>query len=121
MPLYTYLCKCGKEFDSFKSCVERKTEKCPECGKKADKLLSGFGTAIDSKYKDILGSPIWFPKDGKPYYDRALGRSFSSKAEKCGYMKQKRIVMDGSSDPINWPIESGSIRDKHYRKQVTEG
>lgn len=118
MPLYTYSCKCGNEFDDFKSCEERKTSKCPKCGKKAGKVLSGFKPTVDSQFKDIYGTPIWFPKDGRPYYDRALGRKFSSKAEKCSYMKEKRIVMDGSSDPIKWPIEAGSMRDKSYRKQV---
>jgi hypothetical protein len=72
----------------------------------------------DTKYRDSNGERIWFPKDGKPYYDRALGRKFNSIQEKQQHMKEKGIVMDGSSDPIRWPIEAGDMRSKSYRKQV---
>ena len=55
----------------------------------------------DSKYRDSRGEMIWFPKDEKPYYDRALQKTFHSKKEKCEYMRKNNLVMDGSSDNKN--------------------
>jgi putative FmdB family regulatory protein len=118
MPLYSYYCDCGNEFDAFKTVAERRTADCPKCHKKALKILSNFKTSVDTQYRDLGGQKIWFPKNGKPYFDRFLGRTFSSVAEKCQYMKEKRIVMDGSSDPIKWPQESGDMRNKDYRKKM---
>ena len=71
----------------------------------------------DSKYRDSRGELIWFPKDEKPYYDRALQRTFHSKKEKCQYMKEKGLVMDGSSDRKNRSSipEAGDTRNLKVR------
>src|SRR5690349_8446075 len=115
--LYSYVCECGNVFEEFVSYEERNNVKC-KCGKLATKLLSDVNTAVDSNLKDLTGQKIWFPKDGKPYFDVALRRTFNSAKEKQQYMNQNRIVMDGSESPKNWPIESGDVRDKSYRKRM---
>ena len=56
------------------------------------------GILKNSKYRDSRGERIWFPKDEKPYYDRALQRKFNTIQEKAEYMKKNNLVMDGSSD-----------------------
>lgn len=61
----------------------------------------GFGVLKNTKYRDIKGEKIWFPKDEKPYYDRALQKTFHTIQEKHEYMKKNNLVMDGSSDSIN--------------------
>ncbi len=48
MPLYEYRCEdCKEEFESIESIKKRDDADCPECGKHARRLLSGFsvGTA----------------------------------------------------------------------------
>lgn len=57
-----------------------------------------FNISKDTKYKDCRGERIWFPKDEKPYYDKALGKKFNTIQEKHSYMKEKGYHMDGSSD-----------------------
>ena len=71
----------------------------------------------DSKYRDSRGELIWFPKDEKSYYDRALQRTFHSKKEKCQYMKEKGLIMDGSSDKKNRSSipEAGDNRNSRVR------
>ena len=73
---------------------------------------TGFGVLKDTKYRDSRGELIWFPKDDKPYFDRALQRTFHSKKEKCEYMKEKGLVMDGSSTPTRKPLEAGDVNWK---------
>lgn len=118
MPIYTYRCEdCRLEFDRFKPVSKRRMHKCPECGEMVGKVLSVPSTAVDSTIRDLRGQPIWFPKDGRPYFDRALRRTFNSKQEKKQYMDDKKLVMDGSDNPKHWPIESGDLRSREYRKQ----
>ena len=69
-----------------------------------------FGIMKDSKYRDSSGERIWFPKDGRPYYDKALQKKFNSIKEKSEYMKSNKLIMDGSSDPKRKPIEAGDAR-----------
>ena len=42
MPLYEFHCsECGNHFDEFKTIAERDTpEPCPECGARAERLIS---------------------------------------------------------------------------------
>lgn len=115
--LYSYSCNCGKVFDEFTSYEKRNDVKC-SCGKRAVKLLSDVNSQVDNNYKDLTGQKIWFPKDGKPYFDVALRRTFNSVKEKQSFMKERKIVMDGSDSPKKWPIESGDVRDRSYRKQM---
>ena len=55
----------------------------------------------NSKYRDSRGERIWFPSDGKPYFDKALGVKFNSIKEKQEYMNKNNLAMDGSSDKLN--------------------
>jgi putative FmdB family regulatory protein len=42
MPTYQYKCKdCGIQFEEFQSMTERAIDKCPECGGKAERQISG--------------------------------------------------------------------------------
>lgn len=50
---------------------------------------------VDSKYRDLRGTPIYFPKVGS-HFDRALQRTFHSKKEKAQYLKEHNLIMDGS-------------------------
>lgn len=76
------------------------------------------GILKDTNYRDINGERIWFPKDGRPYYDQALKRTFHTIQEKQAYMKEKKLFMDGSSNPNRWPIESGDNRSRSHRKTM---
>jgi len=72
-------------------------------------VSQSFGIMKDSKYRDSSGEKIWFPKDGRPYYDRALQQTFNTIGDKQRYMKSKNLAMDGSSDK-KAPIEAGDTR-----------
>ncbi len=42
MPTYEYECdKCGKRFDIFQGMADESIKKCPECGGKFHRLISG--------------------------------------------------------------------------------
>lgn len=89
-------------------------------GKMEGIRVNGIDALIvkDSKLRDSRGQPVWFPKDGRPYFDTALRRVFNTKQEKVSYMKEKNLVMDGSDSPKKWPIESGDVRSRAYRRSM---
>jgi len=78
-------------------------------------LSGNFAIMKDTKYRDSKGEMIWFPKDERPYFDRACQRVFHSKKEKHEYLKKNNLVMDGSSDKGNRPIEAGDYRKEKVR------
>lgn len=39
-----------------------------------------------------LNGPVWFPKGGHKYFDKALNREFSSLSEKKSWMREHKIV-----------------------------
>jgi putative FmdB family regulatory protein len=42
MPTYEYRCpKCGHQFEVFQKITDRPVSKCPECGARAKRLISG--------------------------------------------------------------------------------
>lgn len=45
MPTYEYRCECGVEFEEFQSITADPVANCPECGKPAERLISG-GTGL---------------------------------------------------------------------------
>lgn len=113
--IYQYKCKkCGREFEEINSVKDMYNAEC--CGEKADKLITSHGIGIGWEFRDANGEIIWFPKDGKPYFDKALRRTFTSPEEKRSYMRRNRLVMDGSSNPSRWPVEAGDMRSKAYRR-----
>ena len=48
--------------------------------------------------KDKSGERIWFPKDGKPYFDKAARRVFHTPEEKHNFMNSVNAVSTGDSD-----------------------
>lgn len=117
---YDYECReCKEIFSDYSTVAERHNSKpCPDCNGASVKLIA-VETAVSfgMQYKDVKGTPIWFPKDGKPYFDKALRKTFASAKQKQSYMKEKKICMEGSSNPTKWPEAAGQMRDKSYRKQ----
>lgn len=88
-------------FDHMQSMSSPKLVNCITCGQPALVRLIGNGCAIvmDTSFRDEKGTRIWYPNNNdNPYYDRALNRVFKNKEDKKSYMKEKKIVMDGSSD-----------------------
>lgn len=71
-----------------------------------------FGILKNSKFRDCRGERVWFPKDERPYYDKALGRKFNTVKEKHAYMKEKGFHMDGSSDKGRNHPEAGDTNTK---------
>lgn len=128
----TRICKfCGIEFnkirfdegtfdDGYCSKFHRKDheKQLIREGKLSLDVGDNFAVLKDTKFRDSKGERIWFPKDGKPYFDQALRRTFNSIQEKSDYMKQNKIFMDGSSAFKNYPIEAGDVRDRSYRKRT---
>lgn len=81
-------------------------------------FLGNFVVLKDRQYKDRNGESVWFPKDGKPYFDKALRRTFNNVHEKMAFMDEHNLVMHGSESPKRWPVESGDMRSRSYRKQT---
>jgi putative FmdB family regulatory protein len=73
MAVYEYFCpKCLKEFELMRPMSEaEKPAKCPKCGSKAQKLMSGLGSKT--------GDPIQLA--GEPFRKRTVVRAPSSKAK----------------------------------------
>ena len=42
-----------------------------------------------------LNGPVWFPKGGHKYFDKALQREFHSLDEKKNYMREHKLIMQG--------------------------
>ena len=98
--LYEYKCqKCGYTFDKFRAVSDRNMlTPCKKCGKPSDRLItSEVHGGVTNNVLDARKNKIWFPEDGKPYYDRQLGRKFNTITDKQKYMANKEIVMDGST------------------------
>lgn len=55
-----------------------------------------FIKVSDSASKDPnygLNGPVWFPKGGYKYFDKALQREFHSLSEKKAFMREHKIAM----------------------------
>lgn len=122
MPFYQYDCPdCEVIWDEFRHVSDRNSVCCSHCGKKAERFVvaTGVGFAKDSKIRDGKGTPIWFPNDERPYFDRALGKTFYTKKQKAEYMKDKGLCMDGSDTKTrNLDVAAGDVRDKNFRKHA---
>lgn len=60
MPTYEYRCSdCGKNFELFQKISDPPADKCPYCGGKAQRLVSGgaFSLKGGGWYKDGYASP----------------------------------------------------------------
>jgi putative FmdB family regulatory protein len=96
MPTYEYRCqKCGHQFDVFhRKITDRTHEKCPECGGRAKRLISGGAGLVfkgsgfyitDYKRKGEAGGGAEASGDsgsGEKGGDKASGEKAGGKAEK---------------------------------------
>jgi hypothetical protein len=51
----------------------------------------------NKKRVDSKGERVWFPADGKPYFDQALRRTFSNVDEKADFLAKKGTFSTGES------------------------
>jgi len=81
MAVYDYRCpKCRNDFELMRPMSEaEKPAKCPKCGSKAQKLMSGLGSKT--------GDPI--QAAGKPFRKRTVVRAPSSKAKAAKKNKRR--------------------------------
>ena len=63
----------------------------------------------DQKFKDKSGETVWFPKDGKPYFDQAFRKTFNSVQEKHQYMQSTNAISTGDSD--------GKVKKERQKKR----
>ena len=117
--IYSYECQCGNIFDQVNSYENRNNAECTKCGSiHVQKLLSNPSKMTLGYLKDANGEMIWFPKDGKPYFDKALRRTFKTAKEKQKHMADNQIIMRGDKGVTKWPIESGDMRHRSYRRAM---
>ena len=82
MPTYRYRCpKCGYEYDKFQKITDKTRAKCPECGARGERVITGGGGIL------FKGSGFYV-NDSK-----SNNPAFGSKAEK------KETKSDDSSAP----------------------
>lgn len=101
MPFYDFSCtKCGYEAEQLDQMLGAKVRECPACKANSYIRLMGMGAGISfsTSLKDKSGESIWFPRDGKPYFDQGLRRVFKSPQEKKNFMDAHNIISDGSID-----------------------
>jgi len=119
---YEFEClKCGDitqtDFPIGKS---PKHVQCSKCFyEKAVKLIGKPSFTINTQFRDNKGTPIWCPDGG--YFDRALQVPFKNAREKREYMKEKKIVMEGSSTTsrdFEKHERAGDFKDKAVRKAM---
>lgn len=67
-----------------------------------------------------LNGPVWFPKGGTKYFDKALQREFSSLSEKKAYMREHKLIQQSSdrTGDTNCP-EAGIGKRMYFIPGVT--
>jgi hypothetical protein len=63
-----------------------------------------------------FNGPVWFPKGGHKYFDKAFQRTFYSKAEKKAFMRKHHFIQEGSSQPKCKGPEAGLGKIKYFNK-----
>jgi putative FmdB family regulatory protein len=64
--LYEYRCRCGHEFETFRPVDQRRTARCPKCGRLASKKLSVVHSTFGWRLTDsshIRGNPDSIERD----------------------------------------------------------
>jgi len=81
MAVYEYLCpKCRNEFELTRPMSEaEKPAKCPKCGSKAQRLISGFASKTGGSIQSA----------GEPFRKRTVVRAPSSKAKAAKRNKRR--------------------------------
>ncbi len=93
MPTYEYACdSCGNGFEIIQKMQDAPVEKCPECGKKVRRVLTG-GIAISFK--------------GSGFYVTDSGASAASQKSGLGTEKKGEQKTEQKSVPAAVPVASG--------------
>jgi putative FmdB family regulatory protein len=72
MPLYTYQCECGSEFDRFLKLASYKEPQTCECGKIAEKKLTFCSVSVMEAYQSpVTGEWIETPRQGREQETKA--------------------------------------------------
>lgn len=61
-----------------------------------------------------FNGPVWFPKGGTKYFDKALQKTFYSKQEKKNYMKEHGLMSAGSDDKKCSGPEAGMYKRSSF-------
>lgn len=73
MPTYGYQCPgCGHEFDKFQKITDDTRAKCPKCGKRAERIISG-GAGVVFKGSGFYETD--YKRAGKPHAPESGGSS----------------------------------------------
>lgn len=120
MPTYDFECDCGYKVTDLDKMDGDRVRTCPKCDNISLYRLigSGAGVIFSSGFKDKNGESISFPKDGSPYYDRGLLKTFTSAREKKNYMDEHNIVAHGSSDAEWAKYEKQAVQEEKDKKGV---
>ncbi len=83
MPTYEYVCtKCGYTFELFQSIKSKPTVKCPKCGEKSERIISGGAGLI------FKGSGFYITD----YKKKSDSKTNSDKKKKPIAKKDNRVV-----------------------------
>lgn len=61
-----------------------------------------------------FNGPVWFPKGGHKYFDKALNRWFYSKAEKKNWMKAHGIIQKADEKTGDTNCPEAGIGKRYY-------
>ena len=109
MPLYEYKCvKCGHRFERIEKLSAPTTQKCPKCGKKAERQLSspaiqfkGSGWYV-TDYGGKKGAPAGESSgDGSPAKAETSSDSKSSEAKSSGSKSESKDSKSSASESSN--------------------
>ena len=61
-----------------------------------------------------FNGPVWFPKGGHKYFDRALNREFSSLSEKKQWMKENKIIQQAPDKTGDLNCPEAGLGKRYY-------
>lgn len=61
-----------------------------------------------------LNGPVWFPKGGTKYFDKALQKEFNSLDEKKAYMRQHGLIQKGDDKQGDTNCPEAGIGKRMY-------
>lgn len=118
MPIYEYSCFKGHITEDLKSYDDQSTPPCEVCGDKTSKIVSLFArTPGFFGDNGIIGS-----SGVNGFYDRGLGRSYSSWSERSKIMKEKGLQDwdDGAFEKSISEEKSRIAKQEKYLKTYEE-
>lgn len=108
MPIYEYTCKEGHHFEKMESFSASKIKKCPECGKKAERILSLAAF-------HLKGSG-WYAKDSAANTKAAKGTTTTETSS-----DSKESSTDKKTEKADKPEKSDKKSDKKTEKKAPTG